>query len=336
MKRTLAVALAVTALMPGLASSPAAAAPRPVLVFVTNHESGNFDLRIKYSNGTISEPLDPPSSVSHGIYNSSSTPSVSPDGKTIAFYGWYRACSATCVDTGATIYTMNIDGSGLTPIYRVHDESFEWVLDPKWSPDGKRIMFTVNYKKVDGRRRLPDLWVLDIDASGAWTPSPLSTRRGDEYWPEWSPDGKHIVYTYSSDSDGFAPADAKQTSIVLASADGDEPPQTLARGFWVTGPAFSPDGRSIAYADMGEAGDENNKIRVMRRDGSDKRTIISGIRWPWSLDYSPDGRFIAFGEGWKNQHERIVKVQVATPHRLSVVVDFEGAYDHMPEYFPLP
>lgn len=331
-------AICLLGLISGL-MTPAGAAARPVLVFVTNHETGNFDLRIKYSDGSFSEPLDPPSDSSSAaqIYNSSSTPAVSPDGKKIAFYGWYRTCSSVgCVDTGAAIYTMNIDGSALTPIYRMHDESFEWVLDPRWSPDGTRIVFTVNYKKVDGQRRLPDLWVLEVDARGVWTPSPLSTRPGNEYWAEWSPDGKHIAYTYNPDDDGFAPAEGDHTTIDIVRSDGSGAPRTLVRGYWVTQPAFSPDGRSIAYVDMGESGDENNRIRIMRRDGNDRRTIARGVKWPWSLDYSPDGRFIAFGEGWKNQHERILRVQVAPPHRMSVLVDFENAYDHMPDYFPLP
>lgn len=339
MRRGLAALIAVTALVPGLTFAQADAAPRPVLVFVSNHESRNFDLRIKYSDGTISGPLDLPSatSVAANLYTSSSTPSVSPDGTKIAFVGWNRACSGTScpADSRHTIYTMNVDGSDVTPIYRMHDESFEWVLDTAWSPDGKRIMFTVNYKKIDGRRRLPDLWVIDEGQDGVWVPSPLSARPGREYWPEWSPDGRYVAYNYVSDRDGFSPTDDHKTNTIAVSpVDGGGPHRTLARSSSVTDAAFSPDGKWIAYADYSEPGAA--KIRVMRRDGSDKRTIVREVLGPWSLDYSPDGRFIVFGEGIETQFARIVKVQVASPHRRSVVVDFEGAYDHMPEYFPLP
>ena len=65
------------------------AAPRPVLVFVTTYEGTDFDLRIKFSDGTISEPIDPPSfsAPSTGVHIGSSTPSISPDGTKIAFVG---------------------------------------------------------------------------------------------------------------------------------------------------------------------------------------------------------------------------------------------------------
>ena len=59
-------------------------------------------------------------------------PTVSPDGKLIAF--------VSHADGNAEIYVMNTDGSGLIRLTRNLADD-QW---PEWSPDGKKLMFISN------------------------------------------------------------------------------------------------------------------------------------------------------------------------------------------------
>lgn len=319
---------------------PARSAPRPVLAYVTSHESSELDIRIRYSDG--SETTVDPEEVrtpAAGAYHIASWFSISPDGQKIAFIGGPVACaSSTCQWAEWSIYTVNVDGTGLVPIYTPPPDF--WVANPEWSPDGSRIMFVAYYNRDDdGRKRHTDLWVLDGTPAGTWEASPLVVRKGGEKWPEWSPDGRHVVYEYQPDDDGYIQkGELDGTTIGLSRSDGTGRHKDLTsdRSF-VTDAAFSPDGKWIAYAHYKAPwASDGTLIRVMRADGSGKRTIAAGLRYPWALDYSPDGRYIAFGEGWKFEHSRIMRVEVGGGNRLKVLIDNLEEFDHMPEYFPLP
>jgi len=55
------------------------------------------------------------------------------------------------------------------------------------SPDGKEIVFTKDLQ----------LWIVNVDGSNL---KQLTTKGGD--WPDWSPDGEWIVFTYMGDKNG--------------------------------------------------------------------------------------------------------------------------------------
>jgi len=60
-------------------------------------------------------------------------PTWSPDGRQIAFVSW--------LDDKADIYVMNADGGSVRNL--THSHALEMAF-PKWSPDGKTIMFSAN------------------------------------------------------------------------------------------------------------------------------------------------------------------------------------------------
>lgn len=79
--------------------------------------------------------------------------------------------------TGGVIYTVNGDGSRLTPITTG--------LDPTWSPDGKRIAFA-RWGAV-----YPGLYIVNADGTNEQLIYGAPNIRS----PRWSPDGRFIAFT---------------------------------------------------------------------------------------------------------------------------------------------
>src|SRR5262245_30973054 len=96
---------------------------------------------------------------------------VSPDGKQIVF------------DLLGDIYTMPIAGSGSSPATRITSGP-EFDMQPRFSPDGKRIAFTSD------RDGLWNIWTMDADGKNAKQVS--REKRWFINSPAWSPDGTYI------------------------------------------------------------------------------------------------------------------------------------------------
>ena len=65
---------------------------------------------------------------------------------------------------------------------------------PRWSPDGKQILFVSNRTKEPDLNTNSDLYVVSADGG---EPKQLTTNEGPDQIPNWSPDGKTIVYVTS-------------------------------------------------------------------------------------------------------------------------------------------
>jgi Tol biopolymer transport system component len=107
-------------------------------------------------------------------------PDASPDGNKIVFTG---------LEGGSfRIWTMDMEGNNPQKI-----EATNWQSEPRFSPDGKQIVF--HQHRSSGTAR--DLYIASVDGSNTRlvvqdnpvtkTPSSVS----------WSPDGKRIIYTAS-------------------------------------------------------------------------------------------------------------------------------------------
>jgi hypothetical protein len=108
-----------------------------------------------------------------------STPTLSPDGKWVAFV------QNTNLDTlEGGLFIVRTDGTGLR---RLTDDAF-FAYRPRWSPDGTEVLVTKHIQSI------PELWLVPIDGA----PTALKSYPDGSYAFEadWSPSGKQIVFKY--------------------------------------------------------------------------------------------------------------------------------------------
>ena len=210
--------------------------------------------RIAYSIGVEYVPeIWVADAAGHRMLADGSGPAWSVDGGRIA----YTRSDAE----GIGVWVMGVDGSDTRRLARRGSE-------PAWSPDGHRIAYSghggaVWVVEADSgtRRRLTDDWRPDSSYGGL----NLS----------WSPDGAHIIYhRWVADSG---------REVWVVAADGSEH-RRLIDG---SDPAWSPDGRRIAYE---KALDFTNEVWVTDPSGDSPQRLADGSSPVWS----PDGDLIAY------------------------------------------
>jgi dipeptidyl aminopeptidase/acylaminoacyl peptidase len=116
---------------------------------------------------------------------------------------------------------------------------------------------------------------------------------GDSSEYTFTPDGKSIVF--GARNAGRAEAWSTNFDLFVAPADGSAAPRNLTPGnpAWDAFPAFSPDGRTLAYTAMQRAGYEADRFRIVVRswpDGAERVLTESWDRSASDLTWSPDGR----------------------------------------------
>jgi Tol biopolymer transport system component len=238
-------------------------------------------------------------------------PVWSPDGKRIAFTD----------GPGGALYVAADDGSNLT---RISDRMIDPQINPpyipsyRWSPDGKSLAFATAGQKQS------ELWLMDITIgqsrsifSGPSTIQILGWPEGVNIYILLEQGDGQVVYRVNVD--GSEKSQSAQlarevidvamspdgTQIVFSSigADGN------AEGFWIltvndsrkrilmpnaaSSPAWSPDGRRIAFVYTGENNDLD--IYVISAVGSGLMDVTNHADFADdSPVWSPDGARLAF------------------------------------------
>jgi len=219
----------------------------------------------------------------------------SPDGQLLVYYS-----------TGKQENLVVISNDGSNPVQLTNDQYKN--RGPRWSPDGKRIIF---YSNRSGHY---ELWCINPDGSGL---EQMTKTSGESLtMPEWLPDGEHA----------FCSIMQKGTFIIDLKVPIDErKPQPLvsARGsdtvFSVN--SVSPDGRFLAGYWVTSNDEVIPRVLVYSLQSKTYRTVAdSGFAGPWLSD----SRRLFY---YRNGRVYLVDTQTKKSHQILAPPEGEGIGD---------
>ena len=219
---------------------------------------------------------------------------VSPDGQTIAF------------DLLGDIYTIPVSGGTATNIA----SGMAWEIQPRFSPDGKRIAFTSDRAGGD------NIWTMAADGSDMQQVTDESFRLLNN--PTWSPDGEFIAakkHFTTSRSLGTGEIWLYHTSggsgVQLTKKPSDAHQKEIGE------PMFSPDGEHVYYSANTTSGpifeyaqDSNTQLFEIKKynmETGEISDVAGGAGGAVRPTPSPDGKSIAYVKRVRAKSKLFVK-----------------------------
>jgi len=193
------------------------------------------------------------------------SPAWSPNGRRIAFVS---DRGTTTSDYNTNIWVMNADGSRPRQL----TNSLTAASDPAWSPDGRKIAFAAG-------TYTSQIYVMNADGSHLRL---LTRARSGGAAPAWSPDGRKIAFTIGARATS-EPAD-DPGKIYVMKRNGTARRNLTRNAVGNSGPAWSPDGRRIAFSRQSGSSSE---IYVMNADGSGQKKLTQSPGFNGSPAWSP-------------------------------------------------
>ncbi len=205
---------------------------------------------------------------------------VSPDGNSIAF------------DLMGDIYTVPISGGKATPV----TTGMGYETHPRFSPDGKKILFTSDRSGSD------NIWYIDREKEDTIQ----LTKDATEDFPAaiWTPDGNYIIaskgrripklFMYHKDGGG---------GITLNDQVG---------GLKTIDPAISPDGNTVYYSQRFGSWNYNALLPQYQIGTYDRKkgvtnTITSRYGSAFTPTLSKDGKWLAYGSRYQDKTGLILR-----------------------------
>jgi Tol biopolymer transport system component len=259
-------------------------------------------------------------------------PDVAPDGSFVVFERCIRACA---------LYVVRTDGTGLHRVDRGRGCSLSrpraGCLDSSYAaiaPDGKEVAFVrVSGKLRNDRFDHVGIYRMRLDGSRLRRVSQPAKRTAEDIEPQWSPDGRQIVFVRHTVT---APPAGKQAVFVIG-ADGTGArrvtPWAIKAG---DGPDWSPDGTQILFRSPENEDFLNNDIWTIHPDGTGLRQVThSGPTTKvYSASFSPDGTSITLGLTGVDEQADVWRIGIdgtgLTP------VTRTPAWDSAPDWGPAP
>jgi dipeptidyl aminopeptidase/acylaminoacyl peptidase len=198
-----------------------------------------------------------------------------------------RIAFAGDTGSGAEIYTMNADGTGLRRLTHLHG----FASTPDWSPDGTRIVFSLLEAPDKG---LLGIYIMSADGSDLHqvTTSEVIPYGGGP--AAFTRDGQHLVYEcpgWDTDKCGG------HSAIFLMRDDGSDIPGLglSSNPFHAEGdanPEVSPDGQTVTFVRHKVDG-KLQALYAVNIDGSADRKLTSyRLEVAIKHDWAPDGKHI--------------------------------------------
>jgi TolB protein len=214
-------------------------------------------------------------------------PSATPDGSTLVFD---RSTS-----NADGIFRIGVDGRGEREVRAPSGVPGDgW---PAVSPDGARIAVARAWGSQDEFNDVKTgLYVLGIDGARPRRVANFGYR-ADVGGATWSPDAKTIVLSVHNNGPG-KPAEGSALFAVRADGRGLRRLTPWERQRQISGPAFSPDGKSILFRLKPTGQDFGGDYWTVGRDGGSRRrlTHFGPGHTTASAMWSPDGSMIVFAD----------------------------------------
>ena len=286
------------------------------------------------------------------LMDSVSDPQLSPDGQWIAYI---VTTSDRASDTmQSAVWMVSWDGQQQLRLTQPSDS----ISSPRWSPDGRYLAY-LGKPGADGHTQ-----VMALDRRGG-EPHALTQASDDVSDYAWSPDGKRLVLMIDTDSDAPKDPEAAKKPRPIVIDDlffKEDVTGYIGRGqkqqlflFDIKGsklerlsndarandfaPAWSPDGRQVAFARTRERGEDRDGMMdidvIEARAGAEARTLARVYAPNFQrVAFSPDGKLVAFLQGLEPRcyiylHDELAVVPAAggTPRALTGKLD-RWIYDY--------
>jgi Tol biopolymer transport system component len=152
----------------------------------------------------------------------------------------------------------------------------------------------------------------------------------EDRWPSYSPDGMKIAYVGYDEN---VPVEGDYEIFTINAAGGTpfQVTHDTAEGWEVRSPAFSPDGKRIAYTQVAPTSLQTTQIYTIDATGGTPFNVTNNGTDDYDPSYSPNGRKIAY-TGYDGNDTEIYKISPAGGTPLKVTNNRRGEYD--PSYSP--
>ena len=271
-----------------------------------------------------------------------SDPQLSPDGKWVA----YTVAAIDSAKDRSVSHVWMTSWDGASTIQATTSKQSEH--DPRWSPDNRYLAFL---SSREGAKET-QLWLLD--RQGGEAVRITSVAGGISYYA-WSPDGTRVVlvsedpdpaeadttapprpivirrYHFKNDDEGYL--EGRHYHLYLLDVATHQVQQLTSGSFDEENPAWSPDGRSIAFVSNHDADpdrSENSDVFVMDATPGAPARQLTTFRGSdeGDLAWSPDGKRIAYLRGseprfsaYSQDRVAMVSVDGGAPRILTAALD---------------
>ena len=271
-----------------------------------------------------------------------SDPQLSPDGKWVA----YTVAAIDSAKDRSVSHVWMTSWDGASTIQATTSKQSEH--DPRWSPDNRYLAFL---SSREGAKET-QLWLLDRQGGEAVRITSVAGGISDY---AWSPDGTRVVlvsedpdpaeadttapprpivitrYHFKNDDEGYL--EGRHYHLYLLDVATHQVQQLTSGSFDEENPAWSPDGRSIAFVSNHDADpdrSENSDVFVMDATPGAPARQLTTFRGSdeGDLAWSPDGKRIAYLRGseprfsaYSQDRVAMVSVDGGAPRILTAALD---------------